>query len=83
MTASIATFLQGQDEFGEQVQLTYKGQNKHGTAVGGICSILANLVFFVFFIMQMEKLIFNPDTDTERTEEDLTNMGYTTPTMEV
>jgi hypothetical protein len=50
---------------------------------GGICSILANLLFFLFFMQQLGKLIFHPDTDTERTEEDLINMSYTTPVIGV
>jgi hypothetical protein len=49
MTSALATFLKGQDEFGENVQFTFKGNDKHGTAIGGVCSLIAKLFFWLFF----------------------------------
>jgi hypothetical protein len=45
----LVDFLKQQDEFGEDVQLTFKGMNKHGTVFGGICSLLASFLFLSFF----------------------------------
>ena len=52
--------LIGQDELGKTTTLTYRSEQIYGTALGGCCSISANLFILAFFLVEITSLMFDP-----------------------
>jgi hypothetical protein len=50
-------YVESLDEFGEEIQLYYKGEMTMKTFSGGVCTIIKNIVLLTMFVMQL-KLIF-------------------------
>jgi hypothetical protein len=41
------------DQFGEPYSLNLKGEDKHKTRVGGLCSVVINVLVLAFFVVRV------------------------------
>ena len=53
----IGKAIRGYDAFGTPVTINYKGEDTHKSLTGGICTIVAILTVFIFFVSSMQRLI--------------------------
>ena len=53
-------FIKNRDMFATTVQLTYKGQKKFSTLLGGTCTILFVLALLVLFPWKLYQEVYHP-----------------------
>ena len=66
-------FLADRDSFGQPLQLVYKGSSTHNTALGGIFSILVNVMTLIMMIRACEELVYMDDPTIINQTKPLTN----------
>ena len=60
MPTGIESWFIGQDRLGPTTALTYKSNRKHGTIIGGCCSLMIVIFIWLYIIAQVFTLIYSP-----------------------
>ena len=73
MTANwFGKFLRNRDSFGHTIQLVYKGQGTYNSVIGGVLTLLVQVLTLVMIIQAMQDLFLMKDPMITNFEKHLT-----------
>lgn len=58
MRFGILRLLRSQDDFGHPIRVTFKGEETHKSALGGLMSVTVQVMTFILILKSVQEIIF-------------------------